>query len=713
MDFDLTSALQNKMQSDPDAAHRLGLIENDSPVEDVQGEKVDHEEHMKQCRSIADNLLKKLQEKQNAIVFFQDKQAHIALSQLDSAEQATFLIKAKEACKGLNRNDAKRVIKEASGQEKRKKTGTALSQGLIQRHGQYLTEKMTPDGPVPVAVSNFIVESVEKIKTDSKDLLKIHVFIGGSDTPIERIVSANDFLGRKELLKAINCVDAQWTGNDQNVQMLVGHLANVDTPTKRGVPYIGPYGDRFITPKAIFTERGPELESGFVYIPQKTAFEEHIKFPPCGDWKALVKRIFSLILYIQPANVLWPILGWFFACVVSSRIRRIYNEFPILHCYGTGGSGKTSLIQLFLWMLGVMAEPYSASGKEFVILRTLSTTNALPVFMDEYRPLQMDPRKLKTLHEKLLLCYKASIESRGKADQSTVEYRLTAPIVMAGEAPLPEAETGLMERVLQVRFDRNFINSNPEAEKNFNKLAELPLSEFAAGYIVWVMGMDIETIFKTALGQINKILRGIRVASRIKHNLATVLTGIILFSELAKKVEVNIPALDAEMFRRLAGEDFAYRKEPRNAVDRFMLHLSAMAHTGELRYGVDYLLNEEDPDIPKLIFSTAAVISAQQKHCKARGIEVQMVSDKALRIMLEERISDYILIPFGYKARIGSKSLRTTVINAQRLEELLDIDVDTWRSSSKKEKEWNCAPDDDKSQNIDRLRVAEELFNES
>ncbi len=708
MEFNLISELENVIANDIEAAARLGIV-----TEENNNSTGDSEERLKECRAIVKDLLDKLKERQNPIIFFQNRNAQIALSQLDAAEQAIFWTEAKAACPRLNLLDAKRVVREATAQEKRKKSGIALNQGLIQRSGAYYTEKMTPEGPVTVPVSNFVVEPVLKIKTDDgKSCLKINVFINGLETPIERIISASDFLGRKELLKAINNVDAQWLGTDQHVQMLVGHLSNVETPTKHGVPYIGYYADRFVTPGAIFTENGPELDSNYVYIPQGAALEKYVHFPPCNNWPALTKKIVERIPHIQPTSVIWPVTGWFFAAPASQRIRKAFNEFPILHCWGTGGGGKTSIVMLFLAMLGINMEPLAALGKEFVLLKNLACTNALPIPLDEYRPLR-DPKKAKILHEKLLLAYKASIDGRGRPDQQINEYKLMAPVVMAGESPLPEAETGLMERVIQVRFDKNFIETSPGAQEVFNELISLPLAEFAAGYVTWLMRWDTESIFQVALRQTNKILKNMRVVARIKHNLATILTGITLFVELAKEVGAQPPRLNlGPVFRQLAGEDFVVRKEARNAVDVFMLNLANMAHTGEITYGLDYILNEDDPEMPRLIFCTNAAISAHLKYCKVRGLENQVVSDKALRLMLEERISDYILIPYGHKAKIGPKSLRTTVINAKRLEEVLDIDIDAWRSS-RREKSWNRDPDDDEPQNVDNLRVAEDLFNES
>lgn len=655
---------------------------------------------------IIEAMLKKLADKKNPLVFFQDKDAQLAIGQLGASGQGEVWIKIKELCPGINLVQAKRAVKEAVAKVKRDMAGNMPARGLIQSNGAYYIERQTANGPIITQISNFVIEPVQKlVMPDGRELVKVLVHINGNQ-PFEKVLSAVDFLGRKEFLKAIGSVSVQWTGNDLSIQQLLGHMANIDVPVKYGVPFIGWHKGRFITPGAVITAEGREDNSNFVYIPQGTAFEQHINFPECYDWPGLSKFILERLPYLQPERVIWPVIGWIFACPVSVLIRQKYNEFPILHNHGTAGSGKTSIVQVLLNMLGVMAEPYSAAGKEFVILRSLSVTNALPMFFDEYRPQAMDPKRLKAFHEKLLLCYRASIDSRGRPDQRTVEYKLMAPVVLAGEAPLPEAETGLMERVIQVRYDRNFVDNSPLAQEKFDELVGLPLVEFAAGYIAWLMGWDIPETYDTALAQVDKYLVGLKVAARVRHNLAAVLTGIILFRKLAEEVGAEVPRNNLRaVFRQLAGEDPEDRREPQNALDRFMLHLEGMVHSGEIRRNEDFVLRE-DENPPKLVIYTNPVIAAARKYCKTRGLEGELINDKALRGMLEEKISDYVLEPYGHRARIGNQNVRTTVINAQRLEEVLGVSIDVWRPRGGTS--WNANKEGSFIKNIDNSTVLEE-----
>jgi len=651
----------------------------------VQSADKAEQARVEEARVKVRDFVSKFREKPNPINYFHDVEAQRNIAALPVAEQAAVWIELKELAPRLNLIDAKRAVKEITGQAK--KNNFAAAHGLIQRGGRYYVEKMTKDGPVQVVVSNFVIEPVVKlILPDGKEMLHVDVYVGGSEQPaFSRLLSTGDLLGRRDLLKALGSVTTQWIEGDNTVQMLVGHLAKVDVPVRMGVPFIGLYKDRFITPDAVFNTDGSEGDSVYTYVPQKVIFEDYVKFPACDEWTGFARKVLKRLLYLAPPQVIIPVVGWFFAAIVAPIIRKKWGEFPILHCWGTGGSGKTSLILLFLKLLGVLSEPFSTAMKEFAMIKLLSCTNALPVFLDEYRPGHTDPRRLKSFHEKLLLIYKASKESRGRPDQTTIEYKLMAPVVMAGEAPLPETETGLRERIVQVRFERNYLDDHPEAEIKFNELTDLPLEEFAAGFVPWVMRKDILKVLEWAASLVGKYTTGMRVPIRVKHNLSVMLVGVYLFDTLAQELSITVRKIDIEsVCRKLAGEDNNNRREPRNAVDRFVLHMEAMARTGEIQLGVDYFLDDtQDP--AQLIFFTNAVISAQSKYCKSRGLDNELISDRALRVMLEEDPSGYVIVPYGKRVRIGDFNRRCSILNSNLLEQKLDVPVDTWRDSQQRD----------------------------
>ena len=92
------------------------------------------------------------------------------------------------------------------------------------------------------------------------------------------------------------------------------------------------------------------------------------------------------------------------------------------------------------------AEPYSATETEFALLKLLTSTRSVPVFIDEYKPYDMQRQRLNTLHRYLRRLYRGETEERGRPDLKVNSYHLQAPVCVAGETrpteaallPLPE-----------------------------------------------------------------------------------------------------------------------------------------------------------------------------------------------------------------------------------------------------------------------------------
>lgn len=154
------------------------------------------------------------------------------------------------------------------------------------------------------------------------------------------------------------------------------------------------------------------------------------------------------LLELNTPEVILPILGWFFSAPLKPRIHKALGHYPILCVWGTQGSGKSSIVMEVFWPLfGIRsAEPFSATETEFALLKLLSSTNSVPVFIDEYKPFDMPKHRRHTLHRYMRRLYTGEVESRGRADQTVVSYRLHAPLCLAGETrPI---ESALVERIV-------------------------------------------------------------------------------------------------------------------------------------------------------------------------------------------------------------------------------------------------------------------------
>jgi hypothetical protein len=103
-----------------------------------------------------------------------------------------------------------------------------------------------------------------------------------------------------------------------------------------------------------------------------------------------------------------------------------------------------------------------------VLLKLLSSTNSVPVFIDEYKPFDMPKHRRHTLHRYMRRLYTGEVESRGRADQTVVSYRLHAPLCLAGETrPI---ESALVERIITANPSKDTLPGNPQFVRAFQKL---------------------------------------------------------------------------------------------------------------------------------------------------------------------------------------------------------------------------------------------------
>jgi hypothetical protein len=137
-------------------------------------------------------------------------------------------------------------------------------------------------------------------------------------------------------------------------------------------------------------------------------------------------------------------------------------------------------MEVFWPLFGIVsAEPFSATETEFALLKLLSATNSVPVFIDEYKPFDMQRHRKNTLHRYMRRLYTGEVEEQGRADQTLVSYRLSAPLCLAGETrPI---EPALVERILTANPDKNALQRDPKHERAFRRFpGQTKCSEYAS-----------------------------------------------------------------------------------------------------------------------------------------------------------------------------------------------------------------------------------------
>ena len=164
--------------------------------------------------------------------------------------------------------------------------------------------------------------------------------------------------------------------------------------------------------------------------------------------------------------------------------------FPILFVHGGQGSGKTSTASLIMRLCGYsISDTFSCTMKSFPMLKLLSSTNAVPIILDEFKKSDMKDDQVNSLLRNIRKTYSGEIEDKGNADQTVSDYRLTAPLSVMGEWNINQP--AIMERVLLIRLT-DVVKKEIAMQAAFNNLKGLTLEGFMPGYIQFCLNQNFD-----------------------------------------------------------------------------------------------------------------------------------------------------------------------------------------------------------------------------
>gem|GEM_PF-1365604 len=488
-------------------------------------------------------------------------------------------------------------------------------------------------------LSSFTIEPTMRVETEDGELI-----LGVARTDKGTVVAPlrlplGAFHSKRDLIRQLPSADLQWTGSDNNVQGLLRVLARRPVPCRPGSNMLGEYrkGEHhvWLGPDCAIGKGGFLEPSPVIYVPSGASLDKRVKYAPADDDSFLLvaTTVFEHLPRANKPEVMLPILGWFFATPMKPQLMKAVGSFPVLFVWGTQGSGKSSICTEVMWPLfGVRdAEPYSSTETEFALLKLLTSTRSIPVFIDEYKPYDMQRQRVNTLHRYLRRLYRGETEERGRPDLKVNTYHLQAPVCIAGETRPTEA--ALLERIVTANPAKTTLDELPSYKHSFRELRSVDLPLIAPRYIQFCLGRDFAVDLEVAR-QVTRAMIGERkVPVRIVDNVTAVLLGVHLFEEFAHDCSCELAddlgvqaAVDA-MLADVLETDHGVK----NALDHFLEMLGVMAVQGELKHRVHYAFEDS-----YLALHLESAYDAFRAHCRRIDYEGELVDLKALRRLVLE-----------------------------------------------------------------------------
>lgn len=569
-----------------------------------------------------------------------------SLVEAGMTDQDIRTIFAAHSCGDKAREDGDKYLNHTLAKARRKDTSAAHP--LQERNNCYYT---TIRGGSRM-VSTFVLEPTLLLEGEDEDWIMSDVKAHGDPRVWKNVPFPRSAFSRiSTFSRYLPRTSWAWLGSDTDVRNLLAYLnakmqAN-KVPHAQSTHILGYHivGDSpyFVLNEGAIDANGDYLEysssSPIVYV--GTGRE----CPNIGAHGSIdkddLKHLADIIPRLNEPSKIWPIIGWAMAAPLKTKLHQVGYHFPILNVSGTRGSGKTATIQEFIQPLLGYIEPssYDIGTTKFVAMSLMGSTNALPISFSEFRA-----SVNFEFHRYIRLAYDMGKDARGRADQTTVEYPLIAPIIIDGEDKVDDP--AIQERALVVSLSPHTIREFEDAYEAFHELAEIDLRGFALPYYTHALNADVDLLIDSAEQDIMSAFP-VRLPDRIRKNLTVCWFGILSFAQFMESQGVRCMPNSPEILGETLSNVYSYQLERAPvAADDYVEYIVNMGAQGrqlfpyELDGKILWFQNAPAYDSytvqrtrqRKEVLSKAAIIGqlGEMKEDFIVGPEVRMVQGKRL-----------------------------------------------------------------------------------
>ena len=414
-------------------------------------------------------------------------------------------------------------------------------------------------------ISDFVMEPVARIRVNGDEAqtiyeVKIHDEV--------HQISGGRVLSSGPKFKAW-CYERglSWAGNNRDVDQLQVRLNNADVPTLYGVTVTGLHGAAFVQEGLTFGHDAEQFayvrpvnyvarktqifprESGWMLYVESAAWGDRavIDWPRGSEpaWPVWDQGLRALARLHSP-DVMTPILGW----MAAAPLRSLFKMFPPLAVMGGAGWGKSTIVRTVMESFGYGTDALGLNGTTpYTIFSLASSTNALPVWFEEYR-LGVRQDAKDAVNQLLRDAWEAGASVRGGTTENLSQVRAVraeAPIVISGEDTF--SESSHVQRILLVNMPKDgkdeqalttiegrYHSPDPN-DIHEGMLIFAALQEFFSLYVEWLLFLKVNDLLPSPPN----------VHDRQAQGRAAACYGYDLLNEFATEIGVDpnvLPAWD-------------------------------------------------------------------------------------------------------------------------------------------------------------------------
>lgn len=345
-----------------------------------------------------------------------------------------------------------------------------------------------------------------------------------TDVPLSR----KAFTRSDALLRELPLASWQWLGTDSWVKKLLPYLMErlrtKGLPRRKGVADLGYHNGLWVGSSQVITiDKGvcDKRDAPIAALPYKGE-RVNVKYVTEEPTHKDVISFLKTVQQLNTPDIIWSILGWLCATPYKTRLEEQGIRFPVLNLYGTRGSGKTTVITNLIqrWACYTESRTYDCTTTKFVLLSLLGSSNGVPIAFSEYRSSAVGSNRILRY---LLLAYDSGHDPRGRADQSVVDYIISAPFTVDGEDAIKDSAA--LERMIQVNMHPETIAEGGQAFSAMQDLKSINLEGIGTKYLQYTLDKG-ERPFSECIEMSKKIYPAL-LPDRVRRNISVVIYGLL------------------------------------------------------------------------------------------------------------------------------------------------------------------------------------------
>lgn len=327
-------------------------------------------------------------------------------------------------------------------------------------------KRLTPQ--TETMISNFTFTPHRELIGDEEAVYEGSIYPSGEVTTI----STRDFYTFGAFTKWCNQHSVAFSGRFSDVQVLLSML-QAEGPmlsVGRMTSVAGLHSEHFIFPGGSI---GPDY---WRYVPPPANIHLENLIDIKGDpWSP---SIIHSLRSMHDSSVMDPMLAWLAAAPIRSMLR----EFPILAVTGSSGSGKTTLLETVVpHFTGTLISTNLTATTRHALFGFVGSTNAFPVWFDEYRPGARKETMLE-LEQMLRDAYTSQGSAKGGMGEGWAEVitvQAACPLIVSGEDSF--SETSHTERMVLLH-----LPSAGRSAAALQELTAIKTTGFPQAYLSWL-----------------------------------------------------------------------------------------------------------------------------------------------------------------------------------------------------------------------------------